>query len=176
MAKIGILQTNKPIDSAMAEIRYWLSMIGINRFDCDLNYDSKMNLAMLSLNFKGNHYEFRSTKQVSARLNMWAIARVMESKVRSQMMGIEDFAKSMKAYLALEDKSFTPEKQTNDKFYTVLGISSSATNEEIKSRYIVLAKSFHPDFAGSTEAKKEFEKRFTEINEAYSEIKKERNL
>ena len=46
--------------------------------------------------------------------------------------------------------------------------------DEIEKVYKKLAKAFHPDMALSEEAKKEFEKRFGEINQAYSEIKKER--
>ena len=55
--------------------------------------------------------------------------------------------------------------------YRVLGISSSATEEEIKKAYRNLAKKYHPDVNnGSQEA----EQRMKEINEAYSTIMKMR--
>lgn len=48
-------------------------------------------------------------------------------------------------------------------YYKVLGVSSNATQEEIKKAYRKLAKAYHPDKNGnSTEAKE----RFQEINEA----------
>ena len=60
--------------------------------------------------------------------------------------------------------------------YTQLGIAEYSNNEDIEKHYKKLVKAFHPDMALSEEAKKEFEKRMTEINEAYTEIKKERGL
>ena len=53
--------------------------------------------------------------------------------------------------------------------YQVLGISSSATEEEIKMAYRQLAKKYHPDInPGSKTAEKKME----EINEAYSIVMK----
>jgi DnaJ-class molecular chaperone len=120
---------------------------------------------------------------------MHAIARVMEGKVRFHLMGIEDFGTSMKAYIAIEDKSgaqqtsnydgrdhvsgMTADEQVK---YVVLGVSPLASNDEIKKVYLSKMKTFHPDMALSEEAKKEFEKRCAEINEAYSIIKKQRGI
>lgn len=181
MGQIGQLQTEKSIEAAMREIREWLLRIGVNAMGINMNWDARINVAVLRFRFKEQDYEFRSTKQTNCRLNMWGIARVMEYKVRSHLMGIEDFAKSMKAYVALEDKSGIssinqqPPEQ-NIRHYVTLGISQLSSNEEIKARYKELVKSFHPDLAGSELAKKEFEKRLSEINEAYTEIKKERSI
>ena len=47
-------------------------------------------------------------------------------------------------------------------YFAILGISSGATAEEIRSAYRRLAKEFHPDhYPGSSE-------RFQEVQEAYS--------
>ena len=55
--------------------------------------------------------------------------------------------------------------------YSVLGISPSATEDEIKKAYRALAKKYHPDVnQGSAEA----ERRMKEVNEAYSTIMKMR--
>ena len=55
--------------------------------------------------------------------------------------------------------------------YSVLGVSSSATDDEIKKAYRALAKKYHPDVNnGSSDA----ELRMKEINEAYSAIMKMR--
>lgn len=54
--------------------------------------------------------------------------------------------------------------------YEVLGISPSATNEEVRSAYRELAKKYHPDnYVGSPLADMA-EERMKEINEAYDEI------
>ncbi len=51
--------------------------------------------------------------------------------------------------------------------YQVLGISSTATDEEVKAAYRRLAKQYHPDRNnGSAEA----EKKMMQINDAYAEI------
>lgn len=55
--------------------------------------------------------------------------------------------------------------------YSVLGISPSASEDEIKKAYRALAKKYHPDVnQGSVEA----ERRMKEVNEAYSTIMKMR--
>lgn len=178
--KIGQLKTDKSIGAAINEINYWLNKINVPGLNINTNYDSNMNIALLRFNYKGNNYEFRSSSQKNARLNMWGIARVMEYKVRAQIMGIEDFTKSMTAYLQIEDKSFSPNphlsKIENQSNYTILGINPNASNEEIKARYRELTKTFHPDMANSEEAKREFSRRFSEINAAYTQVKKERNI
>lgn len=52
---------------------------------------------------------------------------------------------------------------TNKDYYELLGVSKSASVEEIKKAYRKLALQWHPDKNKSSEA----EKRFKEINEAY---------
>lgn len=56
--------------------------------------------------------------------------------------------------------------------FSVLGVSSSASDDEIKSAYRKLAKKYHPDLnGGSAEA----EAKMREINEAYAVLIKNKN-
>ena len=55
--------------------------------------------------------------------------------------------------------------------YSVLGVSPSASDDEIKKAYRALAKKYHPDVNnGSSEA----ELKMKEVNEAYSAVMKMR--
>ncbi len=175
MTKLGELRTEQSIESAIREINHWLSRIAVDGLD--IKYDAKSNIAVLKFTYNSKDYEFRSTNQKNCRLNMWAIARVMEFKIRAHLMKIEDFGSSMEHYKQLEGRvEFQKKDNINEINYIRLGISPLASNDEIRKKYRALMKSFHPDMALSVEAKKEFEKRAAEINQAYAEIKKERGM
>lgn len=62
--------------------------------------------------------------------------------------------------------------------YSVLGISSSATDDEIKKAYRKMAIENHPDKVGymGEDIRKAAEKKFMAINEAYEKIKKQRGI
>ena len=54
--------------------------------------------------------------------------------------------------------------------YKVLGVSRSATDEEIKDAYRSLAKKYHPDQYAESPLKELADEKMKEINEAYDAI------
>ncbi len=67
-----------------------------------------------------------------------------------------------------------------DRFYKVLNCTPECSHEEIKASYKKLVKDFHPDTIVSKGLPEEFTefatKRFQEIQEAYENIRRERNF
>ncbi|TDT70545.1 DnaJ-like protein [Hypnocyclicus thermotrophus] len=69
---------------------------------------------------------------------------------------------------------FYQNNYNKDKFYDILGIDKTASQDEIKKAYRNLARQYHPDkYANaSEEEKKVAETKFKEINEAYENLTK----
>jgi len=65
-----------------------------------------------------------------------------------------------------------------DKYYKILEIEKTATNEEIKKAYRKLANRYHPDKVShlGEQYQKDAHKKFQQLNEAYNAIKKERAI
>ena len=55
-------------------------------------------------------------------------------------------------------------------YYSILGISEGANEEEIKKAFREKSKEYHPDTTTDELKKKELEERFKEVNEAYQVI------
>jgi DnaJ like chaperone protein len=96
----------------------------------------------------------------------------------------ENLIKKAKALFAISDSDYNRIRnryiQPSDRYYAVLGLTKSASIEEIKGAYKRMVKEFHPDTAVSQGLPEEYldfaKKRFIEIQEAYENIAKERNL
>lgn len=58
--------------------------------------------------------------------------------------------------------------------YDILGVSPSATDEEIKKAYRTLSRKYHPDANVGKPGEKEAEEKFKQIQQAYTQIMKER--
>ena len=59
--------------------------------------------------------------------------------------------------------------------YQILGVSRSATDEEIKKAYRTLSRKYHPDANINNPNKAEAEAKFKEIQQAYQLVMKERS-
>ena len=85
-------------------------------------------------------------------------------------------------YMGITNSDFQSVKamfiKETDSAYKILGIESSATDEEVKRAYREMAKKNHPDLVSSLgdEVRQAAEKKFQEINAAYESIKKQRGL
>ena len=58
--------------------------------------------------------------------------------------------------------------------YQALGVSRSATEEEIKKAYRSLSRKYHPDANVNNPNKEQAEEKFKEIQQAYQQIMQER--
>ena len=65
-------------------------------------------------------------------------------------------------------------EKNNDKYYAVLGLTNTATKEEIKKTYRDLTKKYHPDKVHhlGDEFNEQAEKKMQDINQAYDELMK----
>lgn len=83
-----------------------------------------------------------------------------------------------------EDENETSKNKQNEEFeqwcYQLLECSQNSTNEEIKSKYKNLVKSFHPDTIQSANLHKDFvefaKTKFMDLKKAYEYLKKIRNI
>ena len=62
--------------------------------------------------------------------------------------------------------------------YTVLEITSDATDEEVKKAYREMAKKHHPDMVAQLgeDIKRSATEKFQKISAAYEEVRKQRNM
>lgn len=58
--------------------------------------------------------------------------------------------------------------------YDILGVSPSATDEEIKKAYRTMSRKYHPDANVGKPGEKAAEEKFKQIQQAYTQIMKER--
>ena len=58
--------------------------------------------------------------------------------------------------------------------YSVLGVTRSATDDEIKKAYRRLSRKYHPDANINNPNKDQAEEKFKQVQQAYEQIMKER--
>ena len=73
---------------------------------------------------------------------------------------------------------FVRESNPSENAYKILGVDPNATDEEVKKAYREMAKKNHPDLVSNLgeDVRKDAEKKFQRINEAYESIKKQRGM
>ncbi len=106
-----------------------------------------------------------------------------EESIVSQIAGIMGIAsvdyESMRAsFFTRSGYSSADTKQTASSAYKVLGVDENISDEELKTTYRTLAKTYHPDKfeQEGVDAQQKASKKFREINEAYEAIRTERGL
>ena len=102
-----------------------------------------------------------------------------DGRISQEELGIIN---SISDYMGITNSDFASVKamfiKETDSAYKILGIDSSATDEEVKKAYREMAKKNHPDLVTNLgeEVRQAAEKKFQEINGAYESIKKQRGL
>lgn len=125
---------------------------------------------------------------VGSDKNLLAVALEMLTRLASADSSIssaEDalLKQAAKIFGIAESEYNTTKRQfgtDNERHYATLGLSSKATNDEIKDRYRSLAREYHPDVVAGKGMPKDFidyaTRKFQDIQEAYSAIKTERGF
>ncbi len=92
---------------------------------------------------------------------------IIERIAMAMGLGATDF-QSIKAMFVKDTESA----------YKILGITASATDENVKLAYREMAKKYHPDKVShlGEDVKKAAEEKFLKVNEAYEAIKEERGM
>lgn len=119
-------------------------------------------------------YEFKF-KGKNAREGLsvlsWSICRLIDCDLRK----ILPFEKTAHEYLQISG-STEEFVEAEEKWFSILGLTKEASNDDILRAYKKFAKEFHPDTVQGESLKTDLQNRFKMITEAYQEIKKARRL
>jgi len=86
---------------------------------------------------------FACDKYTSVEDNLWAIVKHIEALRGQERWGVGSLDQAFAGYAALPAPS--------ENWWDVLGVSQSATDDEIDRAHILLARQYHPDRPGGNE-------------------------
>lgn len=162
--KFKKIKTARSTTTLKSNVRNWLSRIGVQQPDIQINSDHLE--ASINYILKGRSYSFKSNMQESEADNLAAVELFLHNRVIGVERGIETAEQAFAGYVALpdhtNDKNFNP--------YETLGFTREVSFEEANKKYKTLAKLHHPDVNDSPEA----ERTFRSINKAIKMIKREK--
>lgn len=111
------------------------------------------------------------------------LEKLRQKKYEEEQQNKRRYQEQQRKYEQQQKESYRYEKRKSldsfyKSYYEILGISSSATDDEIKKRFKQLALKYHPDrFAGKSEKRiSEATEKFKVINHAYTYIRKSRGF
>lgn len=138
-------------------------------------------------------YEFQRTiqsscAQIAANMDysqrlqlfnfLFMIAKADGRVTPEEVTALQEIAQYMSLSAADTDSMMNLERNDLESAYKVLGITSAATDEEVKAAYRKMALKHHPDRVATLgeDVRKAAEKKFQEINEAKERIYKARGI
>lgn len=137
-------------------------------------------------------YEYAIVLWIACRIAVRAIAKGAEASARYQTDDSYTYRSSYKtnnqsSYQQSYQRDYQSnnsgsgqktESESRDYYYSVLGIFSNATDDEVKKAYRKLAMECHPDRCAnsSEEVRKHANERFREVNRAYEAVKELRQM
>ncbi len=126
--------------------------------------------------------QIKSNLDYSSRLQLlhflYGVANADGSIHKNELNLIQQIATQMGISMKDRDSIQSMFIQSTHWAYKVLGIDSSAGDEEVKKAYRKMANKYHPDKVSylGEDFQKVANQKFQKVNEAYEAIKKERNL
>lgn len=140
--------------------------------------DFLFGLAVSDNSYSGTE---NSTMKIIARgmgINSGDYVSIYTRHVGSRYSGQNNYSHTGYGGYSGGSRQYGSSGQTYKDPYKVLGLTSSATEDEVKKAYRRLAMKYHPDKVEGMgeEVKKNAEAQFREINEAYEQIKTARGM
>jgi len=157
--------TKRTADQLKRDVRNWLSRIGAQPADIIINLAN--DKARIEYTIHQITYQFSSHLQKNASHNLAAIEQFLHYRVLGIERGIETSEQAFAGYEALPDFS---DGKLGDP-YLIFGFKKKVPIDEVRKKFKLLAKQYHPDINPNKQTHTEFNR----IKEAMELIEKEVN-